>query len=591
MAEERRTQSLWLFSVVCALSVALLHIAYVTLRLHVFREFTWTSRDIVWMAPVVYLGFFLLAALPAALFARLVRRPWGETVLAAFAVWLLLLLWQTLDPIARIVLALGSGVALGGIWHRAYRKSETMMRRGVGALAILSVAVAAGPAVVRWTSSRLARSESAPSDAPNVLLLILDTVRASSMSLYGYSRQTTPYLERIGREGVVFENAMATSSWSLPSHAGILTGLWSHELGGDYRRPVRGDLRTIVEAFRARGYATGGFSANMGFAGHESGFARGFDRFDDYQRNLAQLLLTATLSQTQAMQLATDNARAGYLRGILFAFKPGNLRLIGVRRSSRAVATDRTDRFLAWSAKVRPRPFFAFVNLMDAHAPYESPEPFRSAFGDGRREFDRYDGAISYLDSVVYGVLTELRRRGELDRTLVVITSDHGELFGEHGFDGHGSTLYLPALHVPLVMRFPGRIAAGTRVTRPVSLRDLPATLVDLTGIGGIVPFPGTTLRAAWAADLGQTPSPVFAEATRGVNVPRANQNYDGPIRSVLDSAAHYIRLANGREELYDWRADRDEMNNLAGKPERAGAVAQHRRSVDSLLTRSARAR
>jgi arylsulfatase A-like enzyme len=416
-----------------------------------------------------------------------------------------------------------------------------------------------------------------------VLLLILDTVRAQSMSLYGYARRTTPHLATFARDAVLFENAIATSSWSLPSHASLFTGVWPHEQGGGYRQPVRGDLPSVVRAFRAAGYATAGFTANMGFAGHESGFAGGFEHYEDYPRNLAQLLLTPTLNQTQAMQLAIANARAGYLRGILYSFHPRNLRLIGVRQAARVTAPHRTERFLAWSARARPRPFFAFINLFDAHSPYEPPEPFRTAFGDGRREIDRYDGAIAYLDSVVHGVLAELQRRGDLERTLVVITSDHGELFREHGFDGHGNTLYLPAIHVPLVMRLPGRVPAGHRVPAPVSLRDIPATLLDLTGVPAPA-IPGTSLRAAWTEGGAATLSPAFSEASRGVNVSPESQNYLGPIHSLLDSTTHYIRLAGGREELYDWRRDRDELTNLAASSGYHAILLQHRRTLDSLM-------
>jgi arylsulfatase A-like enzyme len=571
--------------------VALLHVALVTTQFHLLRQFTWTSRDIVWMAPLAYLGLFALALVPAWSLARLGRPRWGEVLLVAFAAWLVLLFWQKLNPIATMVLALGIGVAVAGAWRTAARTSPAALRRAVAALTLLAVAIAATTVTARAVARAFARSGSAPADAPNVLLLILDTMRAQNMSLYGYARATTPNLERLATESVVFDNAIVTSSWSLPSHAGMLTALWPHQLGGSYLRPVRLDAPTIAEVFRQRGYATAGFCANMLFAGHESGFARGFERFDDFPRNVAQLLLTPTLSQTEAVKLAVHNARAGYLRGAVLAFKPGNLRIVGARRAARAVAPDRIARFLAWSAGTRPRPFFAFVNLMETHAPYEVPEPYHSAFGGGEREFDRYDGAIAYLDSLVSGALDELRRRGELDRTLVVITSDHGELFGEHGFDGHGTTLYLPAIRVPLVMRFPGRVPAAVRVTKPVSLRDLPATLLDLAGLRADAPFPGTSLRETWTVAGSANISPAFSEASQGVNVPATNQNYAGPIHSVVDSATHYIRLGDGREELYDWRADPHESRNLAATAEHAVTVALRRRFLDSLLARSGQSR
>jgi len=500
----------------------------------------------------------------------------------------LLLLLQTLHPFATIILALGIGVVIAGVWHRAYRTSPVRLRRAVAGVALLTLAIAGGTIGARWVAGTMAQNGDAPpADAPNVLLLILDTVRAQSMSLYGYARATTPHLARLARESAVFEHAFATSSWSLQSHAGLLTGLWAHEVGGDYLRPVRRDARMVAEAFRERGYATGGFTANVGFAGHETGLARGFQHFEDYPRSLAQLLLTPTLSQTQAVREAIVSAENGYMRGIVYAFRPTNLRLVGVRLAPRRLAPDITRAFLAWRERERDRPFFAFLNVMDAHAPYESPEPFRSAFGNGAREVDRYDGAIAYLDSVVNDLLADLKRRGELDRTLVVITADHGELFGEHGFDSHGNTLYLPVLRVPLVMRFPARVPAGTRVNQPVSLRDLPATLADLAGIQPQPAFPGASLRVTWTPDATAAASPVMAEAAQGVNVPPSNQTYYGPLRSTLDSAMHYIRFARGGEELYAWRSDPDESVNLAGRPEHAGALARYRGMLDSVYRRS----
>lgn len=585
---ERTRPPLWLFAIACGLIVALVHLAYVGIRLHVFNRFTWTSRDIVWMAPVAYLGLFLIAAGLSALLVRLVRRPWGEALLAALAAWSLLLLFQTLHPIATIVLALGIGVMTAGAWHRAYRASPTRLRRAVGGIALLTLAIAGGTVAARWVPRMMARNgEAPPADAPNVLLLILDTVRAQSMSLYGYAHPTTPHLARLAREGTVFEHAFATSSWSLQSHAGLLTGLWAHEVGGDYLRPVRRDARMVAEAFRERGYATGGFTANVGFVGHETGLARGYEHFEDYPRSLAQLLLTPTLSQTEAVREAIVSAENGYLRGIVYAFRPMNLRLVGVRLAPRKLAPDVTNAFLHWSERVGKRPYFAFINVMDAHSPYESPEPFRSAFGNGKREVDRYHGAIAYLDSVVYDALSALQRRGELDRTLVVITADHGELFGEHGFEGHGNTLYLPVWRVPLVMRLPSRVPAGLRVNQPVSLRDLPATLVDLAGIRTQPAFPGASLRVTWTPNATATASPVIGEAAQGVNVPPSNQTYYGPLRSTLDSAMHYIRLARGGEELYAWRTDPDESVNLAGRPEHAGTLARYRGVLDSVYRSS----
>jgi arylsulfatase A-like enzyme len=169
---------------------------------------------------------------------------------------------------------------------------------------------------------------------------------------------------------------------------------------------------------------------------------------------------------------------------------------------------------LAWLAEQEPkRPFFAFLNYLDAHDPYDPSSGFRQKFAPGPRaprppdgahvseegarpELDLYDAAIAYLDSAVGGLLQELDRRGLLENTLVVLTSDHGEEFAEHGLMGHAASLYRPSVEVPLVFSLPGTIPAG-RVPGPVTLRDLAATILDVTG-NTDSSIPGTSLRGYW---------------------------------------------------------------------------------------------
>jgi arylsulfatase A-like enzyme len=293
--------------------------------------------------------------------------------------------------------------------------------------------------------------------------------------------------------------------------------------------------------FSAHGYTTGGFTANLGFVGHQTGLGKGFGTFQDFPRSWSQVFLTTTFSQTEAVRLAYANWRAGWLVGVVTAFHPRNLRLVGVRRAPHVDAGVIVQRFRTW----RPAkgPWFAMLNMMDAHAPYDPPEPYRSRFGTS--EHDRYDGAIVYLDSVVGALVRELP-----SNTVIVITADHGEQWGERGFTGHGNTLYLPVVHVPLVIAAANG-AHGVRVDAPVTLRDVAATMLDLAGLPA--ELPGASLRHVW---LGGTASPVFLEATQGKNVDATNQTAAGSIRGLLDSAAQYLVFADRREELYRWRTD-----------------------------------
>jgi arylsulfatase A-like enzyme len=207
------------------------------------------------------------------------------------------------------------------------------------------------------------------------------------------------------------------------------------------------------------------------------------------------------------------------------------------------------------------RPFFAFLNLMDAHLPHFDPEPLKSRYPPGHRDQRTYDGAIRFIDEQLDSMFNVLAARGALDRTIVVVTSDHGDLFDQHGLSGHANSLYLDLLHVPLMIRYPARVPAGVRISAPVSLRDLSATLIDLSG--GHNALPGASLRSAWEGQLDRL-SPVLAEVTRLPN-PAETPASKGNMRSLFDDSLQYIvNEGTRREELYAWRVDPAQSRNLA---------------------------
>lgn len=201
-----------------------------------------------------------------------------------------------------------------------------------------------------------------------------------------------------------------------------------------------------------------------------------------------------------------------------------------------------------------------------------------------------YDGSIAYVDQQVHNLLEGLQRRGLLDNTLVVITSDHGEHFGEHGRFIHGNSLYRELLHVPLVMLFPGRVPAGTRVRDCVTLRDLPATILSL--LGEKEPsLPGYSLSRFWDPTLpGRVESPALQLAFAiPPNYSRPEHGHSptasGFIVSLMAHGKYYIRYgADAREELYDFEADPREQTNLANRPENAALLTDFRRKVDELF-------
>ncbi len=338
-------------------------------------------------------------------------------------------------------------------------------------------------------------------DRPNIVLIALDTVRADHLSLYGYQRPTAPSLERSSRHGVVFENAIAPSSWTLASHASIMTGLLPHQHGADWDSPVRGNPWTLARILYSNGYEAAAFSANLyyGYAGW--GLQPGFAVYDDDSSSLRHNLVSTLAGKTLLQPSYSVWVRPDRLD----------------RRNAGQVNQD----VFRWFQHKPEHPFFLFVNYFDAHEPFIAPAPYDRRFGRASNELidkaselmqqqdssqrlsDRerdsliasYDNCVASLDSELNGLLTFLSSQPEWSSTIVIITADHGEAFGEHRAYGHGWNLYREVLHVPLVVLGPG-IPAGVRVEPLVATRRLFATLLDLT-MGGREPFARHSLRAS----------------------------------------------------------------------------------------------
>jgi arylsulfatase A-like enzyme len=203
---------------------------------------------------------------------------------------------------------------------------------------------------------------------------------------------------------------------------------------------------------------------------------------------------------------------------------------------------------------------------------------------------DAYDQTLAYLDSQLGVLLNELERRQLLANTVVVVTSDHGEAFGEHGLVGHGNGLYLPVLHVPLLISFPRRIPEGKVVAEAVTLVDLPATVLDLVGLGGRVDFPGHSFSYRWGSttNLLRTPqSPVVSEVSVVPNAPTWHAVARVNLKSIIVGKHHYIRHGDGREELFDIIADPWEALDLVGSENGEAILTVTRAALDSALRAS----
>lgn len=434
--------------------------------------------------------------------------------------------------------------------------------------------------------------------APNVLLLVLDAVRSDHLSCYGHDRETTPNVDRLAREGLRFENAFANSNWTGASHAAMFTGLLPSESGvhGD-DMTLPGDVQTLAEGARDAGYRTFATSAGLHVTG-ERGYDRGFDRFHDTYRARPSADFAGTL-------LRDPSAR----RQLLFSATRGHDNYTRYK-------ADRFDRWL----EAGEEPFFAFMNWTTAHNPYDPPRPYKSLFCDEldrpRYEFleralaalgrdgeslasfdvDRlrelswdypvvagemeptraeldvvrawYDGAIRYLDDRLGEILGRLEERSLLEDTYVIVTADHGELFGEHGLEKHHYSLYEELLRVPLVVRPPSGESAVR--TDPVSLVDLYPTVLDVCGASA----PDRDLAASLVSgDEGARHEHLFAEVGRKSDAPITRRypdfdgsDHEGPLQSVRDDEYKLIAHPDGRRELYRWRDDRAEQEDLAAR-------------------------
>ncbi len=558
-----------------------------------------TNRHFAWMIPVSDVLIFAAVGLGIALFARyqpgLARRlAWRFlTALTALAV---LLSIEGLYVPSSLILACGLGASIGPAIDRRAGRHRRIARVGPRVLALGLVALTMLIHTRVTTAERRALSglPPAPPQSPNVVLIVLDNVRAESLSLHGRARPTTPELERLARQGIQFTEASATAPWTLPSHASMFTGRWAQQLAFDYDRPLDATYPTLAEVLAGHGYATAGFVGNT-YYGHQSyGLGRGFARYEDDYENLA-------VSPFEILRSSGLGKRVIQLCGYPIHVESGGTSL---RKTAEMLNRD----VLGWLAdQPSGRPFFVFLNYFDAHSPFIPPDGPTPRFGlgalagpeqakilkryqrmrlgtlapgqgdRGRIEheatevwLDSYESCIASLDRQIGRLFDELGRRGLRENTLIIVTSDHGEHFKEHGFLGHGLSLYRRELHVPLLIFTPTASPAGQRVAEPVSLRDLPATILDLLGLEGPSPFPGRSLARFWTEGPGSRPGPdpILAEVRRrdGLQgdplLPAARGNVD----SLVVGGKVYIRDSTGREELFDQANDPLELHDLTAE-------------------------
>jgi arylsulfatase A-like enzyme len=548
--------ALWLAAMSGFLEVALRFLQFESGQ----RWGAWNPHSI-WMVPLVNALTLSLLAGGLAFFSWQHLRYLGSPRLAAF-VLLLLAIGAPLALYSTELRRLSVGLLTLGI---AFQGSRWMTPRQTGApawmrrtAAPIAAVVALGgviPIALQSWSERaaLASLPEAPAGAPNVLLIILDTVRAQNLSLYGYGRETTPGLERLAARSTVYEQAYAPSSWTLPSHASFFTGVAPHRQSSNGFTPLDDALPTLSEVLRDHGYYTLAVVANNDNAYPNTGLQRGFVRYDTFIVAAWEMLKASSLGPAWIW----------------------TLRRFGVSTPTRKDADTVNERFLAHMNRRGERPFFAFLNYYDAHYPFDKPVPPTTSIADWEgssapvvgkmdstmtRWVDEYDREIAYLDDRLEALFDSLDRRGMLDDTIVIVASDHGEEFMEHGFVGHGFNVYIETLLVPLLIFRPGTVPQNVRVARPVTLQDLPVTIAELAGISGTSPFRGTSL-LSFPEDSANPAAPILSELSvaEGSETIPSRWNY----RSLVWQGLHYIRNPNDSEEVYDLDSDPWEVRDL----------------------------
>lgn len=403
----------------------------------------------------------------------------------------------------------------------------------------------------------------------NVIILVLDALRPDHLSCYGYERETSPNIDRLARQGLVFQNAVSQAGWTLPSHASLFTGLFPAEHGAtDEHHFLDPQIPTLADLLSSRGYDCLCATSNA-WISETTGMTRGFG--DVCQPSLYS-----------GIKKIANAARKRYLD-----------RDHGAATICRYVKK--------WLGSRSPdRPFFVFMNLLEAHTPYHVPNSFIKPYlprgvnpagalginqdcdaymaGKAPMSSDDFEilrsvycGAISYLDKQLGDLWAYLESLGQAENTLLAITADHGENFGDHGLMGHRFCLYDSLIKVPLIVKGPG-IGASEKPVEPLTqLIDIPCTILDLAGMEDIPERSGMSglnlLKIASSEE--QHPFVVSLQSLPNLTVyERDHPDFDPSlfnkrIQSIRTLDYKYIAYSDGTEELFNLKKDQVETENL----------------------------
>ena len=389
------------------------------------------------------------------------------------------------------------------------------------------------------------RPANVPAARPNVVLICLDTTRADHLGAYGHPDDPTPRIDELAEGGVLFEQCACPVPLTLPSHASLFTGTYPLVHGvrdnGGFR--LADESETLAEALARAGYATAAQVAVF-LLNRESGMEQGFATY----RDTSDAAPGGDGGPQVLDELTADVVAEGALRAL---------------------------------RETAGRPFFLFVHFFDAHAPYQPPAGYAERFGrPGRDESESaYLGELAFIDEQVGRILDELAAQGLAESTLVALTADHGESFGEHQEIGHSYFVYDATTRVPLILRLPGKLPAGRRVPAQVRNIDLAPTILELCGVEPLPRAQGTSLAPTFGPDSLDPGHFAYLETL----APYLDYRYS-PLRALRGAGWKYILAP--RAELYDLRADPGETRDLHDTQPQV--VATMRAKLEELVRSSA---
>ncbi len=372
-----------------------------------------------------------------------------------------------------------------------------------------------------------------PSKSTPVILISIDTLRSDRLPAYGYTGVSTPNLDALRKDSILYQRAYSHCPLTLPSHTSMLTGLLPSEHGVRDNTGYSIDAKTpmLPELLKKNGYATAG-AISAFVLRRESGISRGFDAYDD---------------ETEALNTSA---------GIGMVQRAGGETIKAAQR---------------WLDTNQDKPFFLFVHVYEPHTPYTPPEPFRSQYKDP------YDGEIAYTDQLIGDFLTNLRDRGLYDKAMIIVLSDHGEGLNDHGEEEHGVFLYREAIQVPLLVKMPKSAKGGETVEAPVQLIDVFPTILEQTATP-VPKLPNNARSLLAFLDEDAENRPIYSESY----YPRLHFGWSD-LHSLVDGDHHYIRAP--KPELYDVVNDPAEKKNVHDENRRV--TFRMRQNIEPLVKKA----